>query len=58
MVPLMTVLWLKVLRSNNSSSIIGNVYLDCVKEFQGYPIKLVTDLGLENILAAALQKYF
>ena len=27
------ILWLRVLRSNNSSSIIGNIYLDCMKEF-------------------------
>ena len=39
------ILWLRILRSNNSSSIIGNIYLDCVKKFQGCPIKLITDLG-------------
>ena len=49
---------MKVVRSNNSSSIIGNIYLDCVKEFQGCPIKLITDLGTENVLAAAPQTYF
>ena len=49
---------MKVLRSNNSSCIIGNIYLDCVKEFQGCPIKLITDLGTENVLAAAFQTYF
>ena len=52
------ILWLRVLRSNNSSSIIGNIYLDCVKEFQGCLIKLITDLGKENVLAATLQTYF
>ena len=29
-----------------------------MKEFQGCPIKLITDLGPENVLAAALQTYF
>ena len=52
------ILWLRVLGSNNSSSIIGNIYLDCVKEFQGCSIKLITDLGIENVLAAAFQTYF
>ena len=52
------ILWLRVLRLNSSSSIIRNIYLDCVKELQGCPIKLITDLGTENLLAAALQAYF
>ena len=29
-----------------------------MKEFRGCPIKLITDLGTENVLAAALQTYF
>ena len=49
---------LTVLRSNNSSSIIGDNYLDCMKEFQLCPIKLITDLEPENVLAATLQTYF
>ena len=43
------VLWLKVLCSNNSFSVIGGIYLDCAKETEGYPIKLTTDLGMENV---------
>ena len=42
------VLWVKVLRSNNSPSVIGGIYLDYVKEMEGCPIKLVTDLGTET----------
>ena len=52
------ILWLRVLHSNNSSSIIGNIYLYCVKEFHGCPIKLITDLGPGNVLPAALPTYF
>ena len=52
------ILWLRVVRSNNSSSIIRNIYLDCVKELQGCSIKLITDLEIENLLAASLQTYF
>ena len=29
-----------------------------MKKFQGCPIKLITDLGRENVSAAALQTYF
>ena len=52
------VLWLKVLRSNNSPSVIGGIYLDCVKEMEGCPTTLVTDLGTENVLVAAMQTFF
>ena len=38
------VLWLKVLRSNNLPSVIGGIYLDCVKELEGHPTQLITDL--------------
>ena len=48
------VLWLKALRSNNSLSVIGSIYLDCVKEMDGCPIKLITDLGMENVFVAAM----
>ena len=48
------VLWLKVLRSNNSPSVIESIYLDCVKEMEGCPITLITDLGTENVLTAAM----
>ena len=52
------VLWLKVLRSNNSPSVIGSIYLDCVKEMNEYPIKLITDLGTEDVLVVAMQTFF
>ena len=29
-----------------------------MKEMEGYPIKLITDLGTENVLAAAMQTVF
>ena len=52
------VLSLKVLRSNNSPSVIGSIYLDCVKEMDGCQIKLITDLGTGNVLVAAMQTFF
>ena len=52
------VLWLKVLCSNNSPSVIGSIYFDCVKEMDGCPIKLICDLGTKNVLVAAMQTFF
>ena len=49
------VLRLKVLRSNNSPSVIGIIYFDCVKEMDECLIKLISDLGTENVLVAAMQ---
>ena len=31
--------------------------MDCVKEVEGCPRKLITDLGTENVLAAAMQTF-
>ena len=49
-------LCLKVLRSNNSN--IAALYLSCVGELQGTPVKIITDLGTENALAAAIHSFF
>ena len=34
------------------------MFLSCVREFGGCPVKLVTDLGTENGLAASVHTYF
>lgn len=52
------ILWLKVTRSNNSPDNIGHMYLQAINEFGGCPVKLITDLGTENGLAASIQSYF
>ena len=52
------VLWLKVLRSNNSPNNIAGLYLSCVEELQGAPVKIITDLGTENALAATIHSFF
>ena len=39
------VLWLNVVRSNNCHHAIGHMFLSCVREFGGCPVKLITDLG-------------
>ena len=46
-------LWMKVLRSNNSPNIIAVLCLSCVEELQDAPIKIIADLGTENALAFA-----
>ena len=52
------VLWLKVLRSINLPNNIEALYLSCVEELQGAPFKIIIDLGTENALAAAIQRFF
>jgi len=52
------ILWLKVVRSNNSPEVIVDLYLNCVVESNGCPKKLISDLGTENGLAATAQCYF
>ena len=52
------VLWLKVLRSNNSPNNIAVLYLSCVEELQDTPIKIIVGLGTENSLVAAIHSFF
>ena len=51
-------LWLKVLRSNNSPNNIAVLYLNCEEELQDAPIKIIADLGTENVLVAAIHSFF
>ena len=51
-------LWLIVLRSNNSPNNIAVLYLSCVEELQDAPIKTIADLGTENALVAAIHSFF
>lgn len=52
------ILWLEVTRSNSSPDNIAAFYLNTVKELKGCPVRLITDLGTENGLAASMQCYF
>ena len=52
------VLWLIVLRSINSPNDIAAHYLICVEELPGAKTKIITDLGTENTLAAAIHSFF
>ncbi|XP_046840005.1 uncharacterized protein LOC124434166 [Xenia sp. Carnegie-2017] len=52
------ILWLKVTRSNNHPGDIASFYLDAVEHFGGCPVDLVTDLGTENGIMAAIQSFF
>ena len=45
-------------RSNNSPNNIVALYLSCVEERQGTPVKIITDLGPENALAAVIHSFF
>ena len=52
------ILWLKVARTNNSPDMIGSFYLQNVGRLGDCPVKLITDLGTENGLAASIQCFF
>ena len=50
-------LWLHVVRSNNSPDGIASFFLSTIT-YGGCPVKLVTNLGIENGLAVSLQCFF
>ena len=52
------ILWLKVARTSNSPDMIGSFYSQTVGRLGGCPVKLITDLGTENRLAASIQCFF
>ena len=52
------ILWLKGARTNNSPYMIGSFYLQTVGRLGGFSVKLITDLGTENGLAASTQCFF
>ena len=52
------ILWLQVARSNNLPENPGSYYLKAVSDIGGVPVELITDLGSENGLTAAMQCYF
>ena len=52
------ILWLEITRSNNSPNKIATFYARTVSELGGCPVELITDLGIENGLAAAMQSFF
>ena len=37
---------------------MGSLYLQTVGRLDGYPVKLITDLGTENRFAALIQCFF
>jgi len=50
-------LWLKCGHSNHHPGIIAGYYLESVTNVGGYPSRLRTDLGTENVLIAAIQAF-
>ncbi|XP_078372629.1 uncharacterized protein LOC144656265 [Oculina patagonica] len=51
------IMWLYVTRSNNQPNNVAAYYLDAVEEYGGCPVDLVTDLGTENGIMAAIQSF-
>lgn len=52
------VLWLEVVKSNNSPGVPAHLFLETVKQLKGCPILLRTDCGTENGKMAAMQCFF
>jgi len=51
------ILWLKCGHSNHHPGIIAGYYLESVTNVGGYPSRLRTDLGTENVSIAAIQAF-
>ena len=52
------IMWLKVARSNNNPAITASFFIECVREFNGCPVKVRSDCGTENGVIAAMQCEF
>ena len=51
-------IWLQLTRSNNAPDNIACFYLQAVNSLEGCSVELITDLGTENSLVAAIHAYF
>lgn len=51
------VLWLEVQKSNKNPKVISQYFLSYITASQGCPVRLTTDLGTENGIAAGMQCY-
>jgi hypothetical protein len=52
------VLWLEVGPSNNDPSVVGQYYLNYVRQIGGAPRIVRADCGTENVHVAAMQRFF
>ena len=52
------VMWLVVSTTNNDPLLIGNLYLNCIKQYKIVPVLLRMDAGTENIYCQDFQVYF
>ena len=51
-------MWLVVSTTNNDPLLVGNLYLNCIKQYKIVPKLLRMDAGTENIYCQDLQVYF
>jgi hypothetical protein len=49
------IMWLQCGSSNHLSSVVAGYYWECVLNIGGYPSKVRTDCGTENVTVAAIQ---
>ena len=51
------ILWLQLSHSNKEPGYVCSLYLNCIKEINSAPRKVVADLGTENVYVAAAQRF-
>ena len=51
-------MWLEVGPTNNDPFVIGQFYLDCVRQLGRIPKMIRADCGIENVKVAVLQRFF
>ena len=52
------VTWLVVSTTNNDPLLVGNLYLNCIKQYKIVPKLLIVDAGTQNIYCQGLQVHF
>jgi len=51
------IMWLKVIHSNNDPYVIASLFIESISELNGYPQRVRSDCGTENVAVAAIQSY-
>jgi len=51
------IMWLRCSYSNHAPELIASYFMDCTTAVGGFPHRVRTDLGTENVLLAAIQEW-
>lgn len=50
-------MWLRCCYTNHQPGVIAGYFIECAEEVGGFPAKVRTDCGTENVIVAALQSF-